>query len=239
VVSGRPILSEVGLRLGPSLMLMGASALLALVVGIPAGVVSAVNQYGKLDYLLSGLTILLISTPTFVLGLIFLFVFGVSLRLLPVGDLFTFGKEQDVVDRLAHLAGPALILGLANAAPIVRYTRASMVEVLGADFITTARSKGLTSRVVLIRHALRNALIPIITLVAILLPQLVAGAVVTETVFNWPGLGQLSVRAASDRDPALMMGVVLIVGTSVLIASILGDFAYSIADPRIRFAGRS
>ena len=110
-----------------------------------------------------------------------------------------------------------------------------MLEVMGSDYITTARSKGLAGRIVLVRHGLRNALIPIITLVAILLPNLVAQAVVTETVFNWPGLGQLSVKAASDRDPALMMGIVLLVGVSVLVASILADLAYSVADPRIRF----
>jgi peptide/nickel transport system permease protein len=235
IVSGRSIASEVGPRIGPSLLLMFAAVLIALVVGIPFGVISAINQYGKLDYSLSAFTILLISTPTFVLALLFLYLFGVTLRVLPVGDMVTFGKENDIADRLAHLTLPALILGLANAAPLVRYTRASMLEVMGSEYITTARSKGLAARTVLIRHGLRNALIPIITLLAILLPELVAGAVITETVFNWPGLGQLSVRAAADRDPALMMGVVLIVGVAVLVSSIIGDLAYSIADPRIRF----
>ena len=137
-----------------------------------------------------------------------------TLKVLPVGELFTFGKEDDLVDRAAHFVLPAMILGLANAALLMRYTRASMLEVLDGDYITTARAKGLASRVVLVRHGLRNALIPIITVLAFLLPELIAGAVITETVFNWPGLGQLSVRAARDRDPALMMGVVLIVGTS-------------------------
>ena len=235
IVSGRSIASEIGPRIGPSLMLVFASVLIALIVGIPFGVISAINQYGKLDYALSGLTILLISVPTFVLALLFLYIFGVSLRILPVGDMVTFGKEQNVVDRLAHLVLPAMILGLASAAPLVRYTRTSMLEVMGSEFITTARSKGLHGRTVLIRHGLRNALIPIITLLAILLPELVAGAVITESVFNWPGLGQLSVRAAADRDPALMMGVVMIVGVAVLVSSIIADLAYSVADPRIRF----
>jgi peptide/nickel transport system permease protein len=194
-----------------------------------------VNQYGRIDYALSAFTIFLISTPTFVLGLLALYLFGVSLKILPVGELFTFGKEDDVIDRLAHLVMPAMILGLVNAAPLMRYTRASMLDVLGSDYITTARAKGLASRVVLVRHALRNALIPVITILAILLPELVAGAVITETVFNWPGLGQLSVRAAADRDPALMMGVVLIVGAATLVSSIEADFAYSVVDPRIRY----
>jgi peptide/nickel transport system permease protein len=235
IVSGRPIIDEVVPRLGPSLMLTVSAALLAVVVGVPAGVISAVNQYGKLDYLMSALTIGVISTPSFVLGLVFLFTFGVSLHWLPVGELFTFGKENDILDRIAHLVMPATILGLVNAAPLVRYTRSSMIEVMGSDYITTARAKGVAGRIVLVRHGLRNALIPIITLIAILLPQLVAQAVVTESVFNWPGLGNLSVKAASDRDPALMMGVVLLIGVAVLISSILADLAYSIADPRIRF----
>ena len=237
IVSGRPVAEEVQGRLGPSLMLMGAAVVIALIVGIPFGVISAVNQYGKLDYFLSTITVFLISTPTFVLALVFLYLFGVTLKILPVGDLYTFGKENDVVDRLAHLALPAIILGLANAAPLVRYTRASMLEVMGSEYITTARSKGLIGRAVIVRHGLGNALIPVITLLAVLLPELVAGAVITETVFNWPGLGQLSVKAANDRDPAMMMGVVLIVGIAVLISSILADFAYSLADPRIRFGG--
>ncbi len=238
IVSGRSIAAEVATRLGPSLTLMVIATLIALLVGIPFGVLSAVNQYGRMDYFLSGFTIFLISTPTFVLGLVVLYIFGVSLGWLPVGELFTFGKENDLVDRAAHVVMPAMILGLANAAPLMRYTRASMLDVLGSDYMTTARAKGLVSRVILVRHGLRNALIPIITILAILLPELIAGAVITETVFNWPGLGQLAVRAARDRDPALMMGVVLIVGTFTLIASIVADFAYSVVDPRIRYVRR-
>jgi peptide/nickel transport system permease protein len=235
LVSGRPIVDEVVPRLGPSLTLAAAAIIVTMLVGIPAGVLAAINQYGKLDYVLSASTIAVISTPTFVLGLVFLFVFGVSLHWLPVGELFTFGKERDIVDRFAHLVMPGLILGLAQAAQVARYTRSSMLEVMGSEYMTTARSKGLATRIVLVRHGLRNALIPIITLLAIFLPNLVAQAVITESVFNWPGLGQLSVKAASDRDPALMMGIVLLIGVSVLVASIIADFAYAVADPRIRF----
>lgn len=235
VSSGRAIVDELGPRIGPSLTLMLLAALIAVAFGLPAGILSAVHQYGKVDYLLSALTVLLVSTPTFVIGLLAIYVFGVSLDWLPVGELMTVGKENDLVDRLSHYVLPALILGLVNAALLMRYTRASMVEALGADYITTANSKGLASRVVIIRHGLRNALIPVITVLAFLMPELIAGAVVTETVFNWPGLGQLSVRAAKAGDPALMMGIVLIVGTAVLVASIIADLAYSVADPRIRF----
>ena len=239
IVSGRPIASEVGRRLGPSLLLMLASAAIAVLVGLPLGILSAMNQYGRLDYLASALTIALISTPSFVLGLGALFVFGVHLKILPVGEMVTFGKTDDILDRIAHLIMPATVLGLVSAAPLMRYTRASMLDVLASEYVTVARAKGLRTSVVVLRHALRNALIPVITVLAMLLPELVAGAVITETVFNWPGLGQLSIRAAEDRDPALMMGVVLIVGTAVLLASIIADLAYAIVDPRIRYGRRS
>ena len=235
ISTGRPIAEELGPRIGPSLLLMLFAAIVAVAFGLPAGILSAVKQYGKVDYLLSALTVLLISTPTFVIGMIGIYVFGVSLKVLPVGELYTIGKEDDLLDRFSHFILPALILGLVNAALLMRYTRASMVESLGADYITTARSKGLPKRVIVVRHGLRNALIPVITVLAFLMPELIAGAVVTETVFNWPGLGQLSVRAAKAGDPAMMMGVVLVVGLAVVIASIVADLAYSVADPRIRF----
>ena len=238
IVTGRRIVDEIGPRIVPTLLLMSTAIVISIVIGVPFGVLAALHHYGKLDYLLSAFTIVMVSAPTFLLGLLALYIFGVSLRWLPVGDIVTFGKENDLVDRLAHLTMPALILGLANAAALVRYTRASMLEVIGSEFMTTAHSKGLGSRIVLVRHGLRNALIPVITIVALLLPELLAGAVITETLFNWPGMGQLSVRAANDRDPALMMGIIIIVGAGVLISSIVADLAYALADPRIRFGSR-
>ena len=235
IKSGRPIVEEVVPRIEPTLLLMGTSLLLAVGVGISFGVVTAVRQYGKLDYFLTTVTLMMISTPTFVLGLILLYVFGVSLRLLPVGGMFTLGREFDLGDRIGHLAMPAMILGLANAAPIMRYVRTAMLEVLNSDYIRTARAKGLVGRAVLLRHGLRNALLPVITVVALLLPDLVAGAIITEQVFSWPGMGLLAVRAAQDRDPSLMMAIVLMVGAAVLSSNLLADVAYGIADPRVRY----
>lgn len=238
IVSGRPIVDEVLPRLGPTLLLMGSAIALALLVGVPFGVLSAVRQYGLLDYALTSFTLGMISTPTFVVGLLGIYVFAVSLNLLPAGGMYTLGAEFSVTDRLAHLVLPATVLGLANAAPMMRYTRASMLEVLVSEYITTARAKGLAAWVVLIRHALRNALAPIITLVGLLLPELVAGAVITEQVFAWPGMGQLAVRAAADRDPTLMMGVMMLVAVGVVASSLLADVAYAVADPRVRYGRR-
>lgn len=237
IKSGRSIIDEVLPRIGPTALLMGTSLAIAIVVGIPFGVAAAIRQYGKLDYALTGLTLLLISVPTFVLGLILIYLFGVTFRILPVGGMFTLGREYDIGDRIAHLVMPAAILGFVYAAQLMRYTRAGMLDVLSSEYMTTARAKGLGGRVVLLRHGLRNALLPIITVLGLLVPELVAGAIITEQVFSWPGMGLLAVRAATDRDPSLMMAIVLLVAVAVLISNLLADIAYSVADPRVRLGG--
>ena len=131
---------------------------------------------------------------------------------------------------------PATILGLAYAAPLMRYTRASMLEVLGSEYVTTARSKGLSGATVLVRHALRNALLPIITVLGLMLPDLIGGAIITEQVFNWPGMGQLAVTAAEHKDPSLMMAVMMLVAVGVVGSTLIADVAYAIADPRVRLS---
>ncbi|TMG25242.1 MAG: ABC transporter permease [Chloroflexi bacterium] len=234
ITSHRPISSEIGSRILSTLFLMVTAMTLAVVIGIPIGVITAVRQYSRVDYGLNALAIFLASTPVFVLGLIAIYVFAVNLHWLPTSDQHTAGKS-DFPDALYHLVLPASVLAIVNAAPLVRYTRASMLDVLSSEYVTTARSKGLGSRVVILRHALRNGLIPIITLVALLIPELVAGAVITEQIFNWNGMGQLAVHAADSRDPSLMMGIILIVGTAVLFANIVADIGYAVADPRVRY----
>jgi peptide/nickel transport system permease protein len=232
--SSQAVVEMVVPRIGPTLLLMGCALLIAILVGIPFGVISAVRPYGRLDYAVTTFSMLMISTPAFLLGLIFIYTFAVALRWFPTGGLFTLGNEFDIRDRIAHVIMPATILGLANAAQLMRYTRAGMLDVLSSEYIVTARAKGLRGRSVLVRHALRNALIPVITLVGILLPDLVAGAIVTEQVFAWPGMGLLAVQAAADRDPPLMMAVVLIVAIAVLLSNLVADVAYSVVDPRVR-----
>jgi ABC-type dipeptide/oligopeptide/nickel transport system permease component len=234
ITSRRPIVDEIGARLPQTLLLMVVSLTLAICIGIPIGVITAVRQYSKADYGLNALAIFLASTPVFVLGLIGIYVFAVNLHWLPTGQVHTIGRT-DIVDLLHHLILPATVLAIVNAAPLVRYTRASMLDVLNSEYVTTARSKGLVSRIVIGRHAFRNGLIPIITIVALLIPEAVAGAVITEQIFAWNGMGQLAVKAASARDPSLMMGIILITGTAVLAANIVADIAYAITDPRVRF----
>jgi peptide/nickel transport system permease protein len=234
VTSKRTVADEIGSRIPQTLFLMSASLSLAVLLGIPIGVITAVKQYSKIDYGLNALAIFLASTPVFVLGLIFIYIFAVNLHVLPTSALHTSGRT-DLPDALLHLILPASVLAIVNAAPLVRYTRASMLDVLSSDYITTARSKGLVSRLVILRHALRNGLIPIITLVALLIPEAVAGAVITEQIFAWNGMGQLAVNAAADRDPAVMMAIILIVGTAVLLANLIADIGYAIADPRVAY----
>jgi peptide/nickel transport system permease protein len=234
ITSKRPIVHEIGSRLPQTLYLMVTALTLAILIGIPIGVLSAVRQYSKTDYTLNALAIFFASTPVFVLGLIGIYVFAVNLRLLPTSEIHTVGRT-DIPDAIWHLILPAGVLAIVNAAPLVRYTRASMLDVLHSEYVTTAHSKGLPNRVVIIRHALRNGLIPIITIIAWLAPEAVAGAVITEQIFAWGGIGQLAVKAAGARDPSLMMGIILITGTAVLIANLIADIAYAVADPRIRY----
>jgi peptide/nickel transport system permease protein len=234
LTSHRTIAYEIGSRIPQTLFLMVTALSLAIVIGIPIGVISAVKQYSPVDYGLNAAAIFLASTPPFVLGLLAIYIFAVKLHWLPTSQPHTPGRT-DLADAIYHLILPAGVLAIVNAAPLVRYTRASMLDVLSSEYVTTARSKGLPYRLVIVRHALRNGLIPIITLVALLIPEAIAGAVITEQIFAWNGMGQLAVKAAANRDPSLMMAIILITGVAVLLANLLADIAYAVVDPRVRF----
>jgi peptide/nickel transport system permease protein len=238
ITSKRPIVHEISSRLPQTLYLMITALTLAILIGIPIGVYTAVHQYSRADYTLNALAIFFASTPAFVLGLIGVYVFAVNLRILPTSEIHTVGRT-DIPDAVHHLILPACVLAIVNAAPLVRYTRASMLDVLSSEYVTTARAKGLANNVVIIRHALRNGLIPIITIIAWLAPEAVAGAVITEQIFAWGGIGQLAVKAAGARDPSLMMGIILITGAAVLVANLIADIAYAMADPRVRYVRRT
>ena len=234
IMGGQPILSEIGRALFASFLLMGSAILLGMLVGIPLGVLSAVRQYSKTDYLLTGVTFVGISIPSFLLGLIALYIVGLKFRLVPITGMVTPGQPFDIIDFLRHLALPAMILGFAYAAIFMRYTRSSMLEVVHSDYVTTATSKGLSRRIVISRHAFRNALIPIITIIGH--PGDDRRAVVTEQVFSWPGLGRMLVQGVSDRDYFMIMGITMVLAVVVLVANLLTDIAYGYADPRIRSA---
>jgi len=234
-VSGEPVGTVVWTGLLASCALMIPALLLGVLLGIPLGVVSALRQYSWLDFQLTGIAFLGISTPSFLAGIGGLYIFGLVLGIFPIGGMQTADQPFTPQDFLAHLALPALILGFGYVAIFMRYTRAAMLEVVHAPYISTAESKGLPNRVVVVRHALRNALIPILSVVGVYLPDMVGAAAITETVFTWPGLGLRIVQAANGRDFPVIMGIALIFAIVVLWANLLTDVAYAAADPRIRY----
>ncbi len=235
LISRQPVGAQIQERLGPTLLLMGTSLLVAIVIGIPLGVLSAIRRYSILDYVATIGGFVAISTPSFFLGLGLIYVLSVNLHLLPTSGMFTLGVEPSVPDLLAHLVLPVTVLGLGQTPQILRYTRSSVLDVLRQEYVTTARSKGLSDDVVMVRHALRNALIPLITVLGLSLPNLLGGAVITEQIFQWPGMGWLAVRAVNGRDYPLLMGVILVTATMVLLSNLLADILYAYADPRIRY----
>lgn len=236
VASGAPVAAEVMRGLGASVILTGTGMLMGIFIGIPLGIMSAVRQYSKLDFVLTGMTFLGISLPSFMLGLGGLWLLGLQLKLVPIAGMVTVGQPWELGDFLHHLILPASILGFGYMAIFLRYTRAAMLDVIHLDYMTTARSKGLPGSLILTRHALRNALIPIITLIGLSIPEVVGAAVVTEAVFSWPGLGLMMVEGIQDRDFLLIMGITMVLSTTVLIVNLVADVSYGIADPRIRYS---
>jgi peptide/nickel transport system permease protein len=233
--AGLPVLEIIGQMLPNTLLLSAAALVLSLVVAIPAGVISAARPYSKTDQAVTFLALFGISVPTFWFGLMLIVLFSIVLGWLPPGGLRTIGAPPSALDMGRHLIMPAFVLGMASMALFARYTRSSTMSVLRQDYVRTARSKGLPERAVLYRHALRPALLTIVTVVGVQLPRLVGGAAITETVFAWPGMGSLAVRAAFERDYPMIMGITLVISAVVAASSLLVDVLYVYIDPRIRY----
>jgi peptide/nickel transport system permease protein len=214
---------------------MGTVLIVALLLGVPLGILSAVRQYSVLDYVATVFGFLTISTPTFFLGLGLMYIIAVRLRWLPTSGMRTLGVPESAGDLFKHMVLPVTVLALAHTPLIMRFARSTMLEVIRQDYVTTARAKGLAERVILIRHAFRNALIPLITVVGMGLPELFSGAVITETIFQWPGMGLLTVRAVHARDYPLILGAIMVTATAVLISNLIADLLYAAADPRIKY----
>jgi len=221
-------------RLPSTLLLTATSLLLSLALAIPLGVISAIRRHSALDNTLTVLSTAGVSIPSFWFGLMAILLFAVKLRWLPSGGMYTLGQEKTAADLLRHLLMPAAILSILNVAGWNRFVRGSMLDVIRQDYIRTARAKGAPQRIVLIRHALRNALIPVATLMGLSLPDLVGGALVTETIFGWPGMGRLAYHAATKRDYPVIMGVLVMSTALVLLGNLLADVAYTFLDPRIK-----
>lgn len=231
----RPVLEIFLGRLPATLLLSFASLLLAVILALPLGIVSAVRRYSRIDYAVTVVSLLGISVPVFWFGILCIILFGVIWPVLPAGGMYTVGMPFSFLDRLSYLVLPAAVLGLTNMAEIARYTRSSMVNVLNEDFVRTARAKGLRERTVVYMHALRNALLPVVTVIGLLLPRLIGGTAITESVFAWPGIGRMAVDGALQRDYPVVMVVTLAVSVGVVISSLITDLVYALLDPRIRY----
>jgi peptide/nickel transport system permease protein len=221
-------------RLPNTLILSMTSLAISLCLAVPLGVWSAVKQYSAFDNVSTLLSTAGVSIPSFWFGLIAILTISVELRWLPSGGMYTLGQEKTLGDFLKHLIMPASILSILRIASWNRYTRASMLEVIRQDYVRTARAKGLKERVVIIVHALRNALIPVVTLLGLSLPGLVSGALITETIFGWPGMGRLAYHAATKRDYPIIMGTLVMSTVLVILGNLLADIAYGFLDPRIK-----
>jgi peptide/nickel transport system permease protein len=249
----QPVSELIQSRLANTLILMGISTGLSLIVAIPIGIYSGVHQYSKIDYAVTTFSFFGSAMPVFWFGLMLILIFSygfkqlgipympaggvTSLRVSPEGSILNILNVEpgSLVDRLIHIILPAMMLSLLYMAGWSRYMRSSMLEVLRQDYVRTARSKGLIERVVIYKHALRNALIPIITIVVFTIPGLFGGAIMTETIFSYPGIGSLYFNALGANDWPVVMAILFITAILVVVATLLGDVLYTVADPRIRF----
>ena len=221
-------------RLPATLALAGGSFLLALLVAIPLGIVAAVRRNSPFDHLATFVSLFGVAVPVFWYGLMLIIICGVWLKILPSGGLADDVTRFDPVDRVRHLILPTIVLGTTAMAQFTRYMRSGMTAVLSDDYVRTARAKGLRERTVLSRHALRNALIPVVTVIGVVIPRLLGGAAITEKVFSYPGMGSLAVDSAFQRDYPVVMGITLFVGVVVILGNLATDVLYGLIDPRIR-----
>jgi peptide/nickel transport system permease protein len=231
---GSPVKDMILERVPATMTLMGLSLILSLLIAIPIGVLSATKQYSVWDYFLTFITLAGVSIPTFFLGLSFIYLFAVKLGFFPTGMMSTPGTDFSVSDTIKHIALPMTVLGLHGAAVYTRYMRSSMLEIIKQDYIRTARAKGTKEHKVIFVHALRNGLIPIVTLIGLSIPTLFSGAVITEQVFSWPGVGKLMVDSVFSRDYPVLMSLILITSIMVVLGNLLADILYSLVDPKVK-----
>jgi len=232
----QPVLAMIRERLPNTLYLMGSVYVVTLLLAIPLGVVTAIRQYSWLDHLFTGLSFAGLSMPTFWLGLLMIIALGLTLRIFPLGGIATPGADFNLFDRLWHLALPVATLSFVGIAHYSRYLRASMLETLHQDYMRTARAKGLSHRSAVFHHALKNAALPLVTIAALDLPELFVGALVTEQIFGWPGMGRLFWDSATRSDYPVLMGILAVSSTLIVLANLAADLAYGYLDPRIRYA---
>jgi peptide/nickel transport system permease protein len=247
-MTGRPVSTEILTRLPATLKLMFASFIISVGIAIPIGIYSATHRYSFADQIVTFGSFFGISIPSFWFGLLMILVFSLSLKILPAGGYSTpwFDPSEYpliirpiavFIENFKYLIMPAIVLSLMNTASWSRYMRSSMLDVINQDYIRTARAKGVPEKQVVNKHALRNAMTPIITIMGLDLPSFFAGAVITETIFAWPGMGRLFITAVNNRDYQVLMGIVMVTAVLVLLGNFIADLLYSILDPRVKYEG--
>lgn len=236
----KPVIQVISENIGTTFALSLTAMVISMLIGIPCGIISATKQYSTVDNVLTVISLVGLALPTFFFGLLLLKVFAVDLKWFPTFGLTNSTKVfhsgfDKLMDQAYHLVLPSIVLGLAETASFMRYTRSSMLEVIRSDYIRTARAKGLSEKVVIYKHAFRNAMIPIVTLLGFRIPGLISGALMTETIFSLPGVGKISVDAVTQRDYPLLLGINAILCITTLVATLIADLLYAAVDPRIKY----
>jgi peptide/nickel transport system permease protein len=238
----KPVLEEIGDRLGNTVYLMTVTLIIVAIIAIPVGVISAIKQYSFFDISITTLSFMGQAIPEFWLGMILIIVFYTWLQnpftgdpLLPSGGMKTLDSGFNLADRAKHLILPVTMGAVGWVAWYSRFLRSGMLDVIHQDYIRTARAKGLSERLVMFRHALKNALIPLVTIFALDVPYIFAGSLYVEIIFSWPGMGRLYYTAATGRDYPLLMAILIIASAFTVIANLMADIAYGVLDPRIRY----
>lgn len=231
----RPVTQSIMQKLPNTLLLTVSALLFALIVSIPVGVYAAVKRNSWFDQITTIGAVAGFAMPTFWLGLMMILIFSVKFHIFPSGGVYTLGHAT-FLDRVKHLIMPAFVLGFVQMAAWTRYIRSQMIEVLRQDYMRTAEAKGLTQVSVIFRHGLRNAILPLVTLIALDLPALFGGSVIIEQIFTWNGLGRFILDAVSKRDYTVVMGITLFISTLTVVANLLADLAYGLLDPRIQYS---
>jgi peptide/nickel transport system permease protein len=233
--SFRPVTQVIGERIPATFMLMGAALLIGILIAVPLGVLSALKQHSVFDYAATVLAFFGVSVPNFFLGLGLIFIFSIKLRLFPSSGMFTLGGDRSAQDIIRHLVLPCTILAAAIAGRFIRYIRSAMLDILQQDYLRTAAAKGVPFFTRIGVHAFRNALLPLITLAGLEIPSLLGGAVITEQIFSWPGIGRLTIDSILVRDYPVLMGLNLMTAGMVILSGLITDLLYAAADPRIKY----
>ncbi|GMK37295.1 oligopeptide transport system permease protein AppB [Paenibacillus sp. CCS19] len=230
-----PVASIIGERIGPTVLLALTALIIGLLIAIPLGIASAVRHNTAFDHTMTGLAFIGLSIPPFFLGLGLIYLFTLKVHWLPTGGMSTLGEGGGIGDTLRHLILPAAVLAVGIVGKKIRYIRASMLDVLGQEYLRTARAKGVHESLVIYKHALRNALLPILTVFGTEIPVLLGGSILVEQIFQWPGIGQLTMQSILSRDYPTLMALNLVAAVIVLASNLITDILYSIADPRIQY----